>query len=116
MQHYAFRFGYENPVDHDANRRLGTDGESNSVFVIEAESESAAMSWGREVATQFVRWLFEREGQTDPNWLRSGFAHWVDLDVDHQSLGLGPTPPRVRVGEFPVFESLLPGARFDQEC
>lgn len=55
MQSFVFQFGYEPPLERAVNERERTDFESSQRFVIEAPDEVAALTWGCEVAEQFVR-------------------------------------------------------------
>ena len=104
---FLFMFGYEDVSDFDANAQYGTDGESSTGVFIVAPDDSAAMTWGRQIAEAFVGWIFARAGRPDPGWSAGGFAHWIETDVG-RVVG-APELPTVQIGDLPDFAEMVPG-------
>ncbi len=50
MTPYLFRFGFESSIERRTNERQGTDFESSEAILILAETEEAAVHWGRVLA------------------------------------------------------------------
>ena len=73
MSLFVFRFGYESPADEDSNTIGGWDDESSQWIIIDAPNEAAAMSWGDEIAEQFVCALGAKQ-----SWRSGNFARWVE--------------------------------------
>jgi hypothetical protein len=94
MPEFVFQFGYEAPWEKESNERYGTDFESSQWTIIDAPDEAAALSWGCEIAEQFVQ-------QTcGGSWREGDFSH----DVEHLTecpWAIGRPP--VVVGQFPDF-------------
>jgi hypothetical protein len=111
MPTFLYGFGYEDKIDMEVNRRLGTDYESSTGVFIDAASEEGVLEWGREISEAFLRYEHD-----DPSisWRAIGYAHWIESD-----------PPscdwkhclsffqRVRVGEFPDFSRMTTEAYYD---
>jgi hypothetical protein len=106
MTAYLYRFGYESPVEMSNNIANGSDFESSSGLVIDADSSEEALRWGREVSQAFVTWLFSCNNLMAPSWKASQFAHWLEPQGS-EVWQVAEDLTRVRVGEMPVFELLL---------
>jgi hypothetical protein len=91
---FVFQFGYETPLQLARNEEHGWDDESSQWLVIDAPDESAALSWGCEIAERFVRKLSAR------SWRADRYAYWVEpLDACPWAVGR----PAVPVGHMPDF-------------
>jgi hypothetical protein len=102
---FLFRFGYCTPAQWTANEADGWDDEDAMALWILAESEQAALDWGRELAERFTRQLFERstwEGEI-PSWKASRFAHWIEKSEDELRAMESFKLRTVRVGDVPDF-------------
>jgi hypothetical protein len=111
MKQYVFHFGFCTPSQWRANEAGGWDDESSELLLIEADSEEAALAWGRQVAQAFTAWMFDTKtwsGST-PDWLKAAFAHWVE---DGTLASVSPTDcdgiQRVVVGVYPDFSRWMP--------
>jgi hypothetical protein len=95
-------FCYETPEQLATNPMYGWDDEESKAVYILAECEEAALHWGREVAREFVRALFERSGTEIPHvWRASCYRHWIEAEP---TLGFTPEElgriPVVRIGQL----------------
>jgi hypothetical protein len=99
-----FSFGYETPLEAELNARHGWDGESSTALWIVSASEEEAITWGQNVAEQFVTSLFEAAQQSEYSWKATRFAHWIETDpaVLLSAVNL----PVVFVGTLPDFAVL----------
>lgn len=105
---FLFLFGFESPVDHVTNISNGTDFESSWGVWIAAENADAALAWGRQVAEEFVRRLFEQSGSTNRSWTQDGFAHWIsDEPSKLERASRDATIPIVPDGQLPDFSWAL---------
>lgn len=59
---HLFRFGFEGPEEFRSNSTSGTDFESSFAIWISAPSAGEALDWGREIAEQLVRHIFDAAG------------------------------------------------------
>ena len=105
---FLFMFGFESPTEHIWNERHGTDDEFSWAIWISAESSDAALAWGRQIAEEFVRQLFERAGVAPRSWRADVFAHWISDDVSvleraHAEASI----PTVAAGQMPDFSWAL---------
>src|SRR5215813_6864278 len=78
---FLFMFGFETPGEHARNEANGWDDESSWAVWISANSSDAALAWGRQIAEEFVRQLFEQAGVPPRSWMADGFAHWISDDA-----------------------------------
>ena len=80
MKRFLYRFGYEAPVQWQANQQHGWDDESSSAFWVVAETADDALAWGREVSEALVKEFFQRSGWAGeiPSWKESGYANWIE--------------------------------------
>lgn len=94
MPAFVFRFGYEAPWEKESNERYGTDFESSQWVVIDAKDEADALSWGCEIAEQYVRRV------CGESWRAGEFAFWVESPTECPwAVGR----PSVVVGQLPDF-------------
>lgn len=107
-QPFLFIFGFEGPAEHRTNESAGTDFESSWSFLVEAENADAALSWGRQLAEEFVGRLFEQAGINGYSWASGNFAHWISDDPAEIAGARSDTAIlAVRDGELPDFSSGL---------
>ena len=99
---FLFTFGFESPAEHVWNERNGTDEESSWAVWISAASSDVALTWGRQMAEEFVRQLFERAGVAPRSWMTDGFAHWISEDESElERARLEASIPTVADGQMP---------------
>lgn len=99
MSTFIYCFGYETPQQARNNDRRGWDDENSYGLTIEADSEEAAIRWGREVAERFIKLLYRDEAMS---WKQLGFADWIEAPpIDPWEM------PVVKEGEFPDYEPWL---------
>lgn len=101
MPQYLYCFGFEAPVDREANQRWGSDAESSYAFFVEASSPEDALEWGQEVAEAMVRFIFEKSGWRGaiPSWKADGYAFWIEDDPEE--IAQASDCPVVAVGAMP---------------
>lgn len=106
MNEYVFGFGYEAPVQFEANSANGWDDESSFAIVIAADTEEEAASWGGDLAERFVEMLFRNAGYASPpSWKNLGYASWVEmLPSEKYPQSILKSLPKVRVNEVPQME------------
>jgi len=107
---HLFVFGYETPSQQRNNRAKGWDDEDSVALWITADSEPAALEWGRRVATDFVRQLYAWEGSESAyDWNDASFAHWIEA---HPGERFSPDDldllQQVQAGEHPDFRAWRP--------
>jgi hypothetical protein len=95
---FVFQFGFESPDERAINQSQGIDFESSDWVLIEAPDETAALSWGCEIAEEFVQRL------CGESWRAGNFAYWVELQSDCP-WAVDRSP--VKIGEFPDFTEWL---------
>lgn len=95
---YLFRFGFESPDEFKSNRAGGWDDQSSEAIWINAPSTEEALAWGRSVADQFVRRLFEMAEVEGCSWLAGGFAHWIENEAS--VLEWARTSPEILEADF----------------
>src|SRR5262245_38107836 len=95
---YVFQFGFESPVERATNQSEGTDFESSDWVLIDAPDESAALSWGCEIAEEFIQRL------CGESWRAGNFAHWVTLQSDCPGV---EGRSALKIGQFPDFTKWL---------
>lgn len=100
MKSFLYVFGYWTPEQRRQNEQHGWDDEDSAAVLIDAETGEQALEWGRSVAEEFIRRLYD-----DPafSWKAGGFADSLD-----GSPSLSPDAlvgiPRVRSGEYPDWD------------
>lgn len=100
MPEFAFIFGYESPDDVAANAVSG-DAEKIGFFRIIAESEDAALAWGKTLAETYVKRLFAPLEQT---WAAGAYAVWIEHEPDAELREALAQAPLIAVGEDADFE------------
>ncbi|MBC7770146.1 MAG: hypothetical protein H7124_15285 [Phycisphaerales bacterium] len=105
---FLFMFGFESPGEHVRNERNGWDDESSWAVWIAAASSDAALTWGRQIAEDFVRQLFVRAGVAPRSWMTDDFAHWISAEESElQRARLEDSIPTVADGQMPDLSSAL---------
>ena len=103
-QPFLFMFGFESPSEHFSNENNRTDFESSWAVWISAKNSEAALTWGRRVAEEFVRRLFEQSGDGPRSWTEGAFAHWISEDPSEQESARNEASiPTVADGQMPDF-------------
>ena len=78
MKQHLFVFGFEAPSDRAANERFDGDQESSNAVWIQVDTETEALSRGREYAEEYVARLYRDAGASViPSWTADGYAHWI---------------------------------------
>ena len=98
MPKYLFTFGYETPIQAKNNNQYGLDDEDSLNVFIKAENELQALEWGREIAEDYVRKLYQ-----DPaiSWKAQGFSHWIEKNLEKYGQKALSKIPTVKTGEYP---------------
>ena len=112
---YLFVFGYCTPTQLRNNEKHGWDDEDSYAFFVDANSEADALNWGRKIADQYVKCLFERSNWNDetPLWLHAGYAHWIELEPLKRFSGMAlEMLPVIKYSEMPDFDHWLDGDGF----
>lgn len=80
MSRFLFRFGFCTPEQWKANKIHGWDDESSEAFFVVADTQEAALAWGRDVAELFCQKEFEAAGWCGeiPSWKAAKFAFWIE--------------------------------------
>ena len=105
---YLFRFGFENPNEYHNNREHGWDDESSQALWVLAENEHDAELWGRNVAEEFVCWLFSQDGTEPYSWQNSGYFGAIENRIHALKASVGLTSiPAVICGEMPEFGKMM---------
>ena len=99
MGRFLYIFGFQTPLQR--NNSLAQDDEDSEAIWITAESDQAALDWGREISERFVGLLFN---DSSVSWKRDEFAHWLE---DENKARSSSDTPAVRTGEFPDFDQWL---------
>lgn len=102
MKRHLFIFFYETPDQRVGNLANGFDEEECLGVFIEADTESAALEWGRHVARDYVAALYESEGLHPAYaWNGSDYANWIETNLpgrtSRQKLDHLPT---LRIGQL----------------
>lgn len=102
MKKHLFIFFYETPDQRVDNLVNGFDEEECMGVFIEAETENAALEWGRQVARGHVAALYEAEGCSPGYaWNEKDYANWIETNLAErtspQKLSRLPT---LRLGQF----------------
>ncbi len=100
MQEYLFCWGYETPNQLRMNEANGWEDEDSMSVFITAESEQAAINWGREIAERFFCKLHNNE---DISWKNHRYASCILDTADAQV----HTVLRVSVGEMPDLDTMI---------
>lgn len=99
MKRFAFGFGFETPQQRTSNRLHGWDDEDSAIIIIRAETADDARAWGREIAHESVRRLFEQASAEElPNWKDEQFAESIE-EAAPDDVGV-----EVAVGEMPPID------------
>lgn len=107
-QPFLFVFGFEGPKERLANERDGTDFESSYALWIAAKSADDALLWGRQVAGELVRRLFERAGVLGVSWADEDFASSISNDpVELERARTEGPIPTIQAGQMPDFSAAL---------
>lgn len=104
MAQHLFIFGFESPHEFRINSTQNTDFESSRAILIRADTEEAALAWGRTIAEQYVNWLFSRDQTKGYSWDAAVYSHWLEPDRLEKARSLGV--PSIEAGEIPNFEEL----------
>ena len=102
MKKHLFIFFYETPDQRISNLVNGFAEEECMGVFIEAETESAALDWGRRVARGYVAALYEEAGSSPAcAWNETDYANWIETNLAErtapQKLSRLPT---LRLGQF----------------
>ena len=100
MPTFAFIFGYESPDDVAANA-VGGDAEKIGFFKIIAESEDAALAWGKTLAEAYIKRLF---APLEKSWAAGDYAAWIEAGADPELGEALVEAPLIAVGEDADFE------------
>lgn len=106
MKEFLYVFGYEDPINYEVNNRFGTDYESSNLIKIVADSEIQAKQWGDNIAEEFIKFLFRKEGMNEVSWKNDRYAGWIEKKPDEHTLQYWEQILIVKVGEYPDFEEL----------
>lgn len=112
---YLFVFGYCTPTQLRNNQQHGWDDEDSYAFFVDASSEADALNWGREIADQYVRCLFERSDWNGekPAWLQEGYASWIEHEPLKRFSGISlDLLPVIKHSEMPDFDQWRGGDGF----
>lgn len=102
MKKHLFIFFYETPDQRISNLANGLNEEECMGVFIEADSECAALEWGRRVARGFVTALYEEAGSSPAYaWNETDYANWIETNLTartapHKLSRL----PTLRLGQF----------------
>lgn len=107
MAIYEFGFGLCTPAQWKAMRDHGWEEESSWFFHIRAPDEASAERWGKHLAEEFVRHLFENDGWPSeiPGWIQSNFAFWT-REIDRENENVDSEVQPISVGEEPDYSLL----------
>ncbi len=102
MKKYLFIFFYETPDQRVDNLVNGFDEEECMGVFIEAETENAALEWGRQVARGYVAALYEAEGSSPGYaWNEADYANWIETNLaERTSPEKLSRLPTLRLGQF----------------
>ena len=101
MKKYLYIFGYESPEQLAANDNNGWDDENSLSVFVEAESESEALAWGREISENFIKELFQDPSRS---WKSMSYAHEIEKDpASIYSSDEIVSMPVVKVGQLPTW-------------
>lgn len=112
MNEFLYIFGYEDPFELVANEESGSDFESSKGIWIKAESEKEALEAGQLYAENFVKTLFENDGQAYSGWRPENYANWIEHTPLLQFSGLAlESLPRVDANNQRLCQPPLRGTR-----
>ena len=98
MKRFLYIFGFQTP--RQRNGPSARDDENSEMIWISAESDRAALEWGREISERFVNLLFDNPSVS---WKDDAFAHWIEEDKLKSSSDV----QMVNSGEYPDFDQWL---------
>jgi len=111
MEEYLFIFGYESPETLRTNEEFGDDFEESGAVFIRASSEEDALRWGRVIAEEFLKRVFD---DRSVSWTERAYASFIESDRDTIARAREFGVEQVTVGEEPRYEDLGPrGTRGD---
>jgi hypothetical protein len=105
MTKYLYTFGYCTPQQAEANDLHGWDDEDSAGVLICATSERAAQDWGRSIAEEFLKRLYN---DRHASWAADGYGDGIEL-IPSETYAVDQLQgiPEVQDGEFPDWTTLL---------